>query len=208
MKSKLILCLALVLSGGLFGCSTTVGQSRQYISRPANSDELPGVSWHEKPSPETLQKIKVARVSLTKDELNKLAVLPKDPENGALWLVEEDPDTLRDGPWKTDLYIFDNANTNHCVRIGLFDHVSGGVKHVWLNDKILFVEVWWGHIGYTDFILNVETLKFLYMEDGFYTSLPVDSRPESCYEVKGWDEVKNTIQQNCAAHQMARLYPE
>src|SRR5581483_713289 len=169
MKIKFILCLELVLCVGLFGCATNDEQSRQYISRSANPSELPEILWYEKPSPETLKNIKIARISLTKDELNKLAALPKDPTNRASWPVEEDPDTMRDGPWKTDIYIFDTSDTNHCVRIELIDHVSGGVKHTWLNNKILFVEVWWGHIGFTDFILNTETLKFLYMEDGFDT---------------------------------------
>ena len=174
MKPKLLLCLALVLSGGLFGCSTVNEQPHQYISRSTKPDELSEVISYEKPSPETLQNIKVARVSLTKDVLNKLATLPKDPTNGASWLVEEDPDTTHDGPWKTDVFILDDADTNRCVRIEIIDHVSGGVKHTWLKNKILFVEVWWGHIGFTDFILNTETCKIIYMEDGFDAFEPED----------------------------------
>ncbi len=179
MKIKLILCLVLILSGGLFGCSIVNESPRQYISRSTNPAELSEVSWYEKPSLETLQNIKVTRVSLTKPELNKLTALPKDPTNGASWLVEEDPDTMRDGPWKTHLYIFDNSDTNHCAHVELIDHVSGGVKHTWLNDKILFVEVWWGHAGWTDFILNTETCKIIYMEDGFWNVLTDDNMPDS-----------------------------
>lgn len=166
MKSKPIFLLALVLGCGVFGCSTAREQPHRYITR-FKDGELPEVEWFEKPSAEELQNIKVARISLPKDELAKLAALPKDPQNGAKWLVEVDPDTLHDGPWKTDLYIFGNTDTNRCVQIELKDHTSGGVRYSWLNAKNLFVEVWWGHIAYTDFILDTKTLKFLSLEDGY-----------------------------------------
>jgi len=87
-------------------------------------------------------------------------------QNGVRWLVEEKPDTMRAGPWSTWLYIFDTADTNHCVRVELIDHASGSVHHAWLNDKLLFVRVWFGRIAWTDFILDSETLRFAYIEDG------------------------------------------
>jgi hypothetical protein len=176
---KLLLGFALVFSGGLFGCSITNEQPRQYMWRSTNPEELSEVCWHEKPSRETLQNIKVARVSLTKDQLNKVAGLAKEPENGPRWLMEETPDTTRSGRWKTQLDIFDDFDADHFVRIELIDHVSGGVKYTWLNDKLLFVEVWWGRIACTDFILNTETRKFLYIEDAFHPVLQDDNLPDS-----------------------------
>jgi hypothetical protein len=134
------------------------------------SKELPWESWYGQPSPDTLRNIKIHRHTLTETELKRLKLLQKDPADSASWLVEEDPDTTHPGRWKTTLYVFENTDTNHCVQIELTNHVSAGVKHEWLNDKILFVEVWWGHIGFTDLILNTETLRVLYMEDGFATS--------------------------------------
>jgi hypothetical protein len=169
MNPKILLCFALVLSGVLSGCSTTGESSRRYITRFPNSGELPQVSYYGKPSPETLRHIKVERIALAKADVDRLAELPKESTNSSSRLVEEDPDTMHDGSWKTTLYIVDDVDTNHCVRVELTDHKSGGVKHEWLNDKILFVEVWWGRIAYTDFILNIETLRFLYIEDGFTT---------------------------------------
>jgi hypothetical protein len=85
---------------------------------------------------------------------------------GVRWLVAEDPDTTQDGPWTTRLYIFDSADTNRCVEVELIDHVSGGVRPRWLNDKMLFVNVWWGRIAWTDFILDTETRHIAYIEDG------------------------------------------
>jgi len=166
MKPKLILCHALILSGVLFGCSTVNESPRQYILTPDNPSEHTDVLTYTKPSPETLKQIKVARVSLTKEELNKLAALPKDAAmSDVRWLVEEKPDTMQNGPWDTQLYIFDTGDTNHCVRVELIDN-AGRVDHRWLNGKMLFVTVWFGRIAWTDFILDTETLRFAYIEDG------------------------------------------
>jgi len=168
MKPKLILCLALVLSGGLFGCSTI---------EPTRPDAI----TYSKPSSESLQKIKIERISLTSEQLAKSVLLPKDKtEFGSRWLVEEKPDTMRDGPWNTRLYIFNSADTNQCVRVELLDHASYDVRHTWLNDKMLFVEVYWGRIAWTDFVLNTETLRFAYIEDDFdYTGIEPEQERES-----------------------------
>jgi hypothetical protein len=169
MKPKIILCLTLVLSGVLFGCSTTDNSSRRDI-----------VSY-SKPSSESLQKIKIERISLTGDQLAKLASLPKDKtEFGSRWLLKEKPDTMRDGPWSTRLYIFNSTDTNQCVQIELLDHASYDVRHIWLNEKMLFVEVCWGRIAWTDFILDTETLRFAYIEDGFdYSMIETQQERES-----------------------------
>jgi hypothetical protein len=166
MKPKLMFCLALVLSGGLFGCSTPNESPRQYILTPGDPSERTDILSYSKPSPETLKQIKIARVSLTKEELRKLAALPKDAAiRDVRWLVEEKPDTMRSGPRNTQLYIFDVGDTNHCVRVELIDNARR-VDHRWLNGKMLFVTVWFGRIAWTDFILNTETLRFAYIEDG------------------------------------------
>ena len=168
MKSKLILCLALVLSGGLFGCSTIQPTQQKGVT-------------YSKPSSESLQKIKIERISLTGEQLVKLASLPEDKrEISSPLLIEEKPDTLRNGPWNTRLYIFNSADTNQCVRVELFDHASYDVRRTWLNDKMLFVEVYWGRIAWTDFVLNTETLRFAYIEDGFdYTMIEQEQERES-----------------------------
>jgi hypothetical protein len=168
MKPKIIFCLALVLSGGLFGCSTI-------------ESARPDAVLYSKPSSESLQKIKIERISLTGEQLAKLSLLPKDKaEFNSRWLVEEKPDTVRDEQWNTRFYILNSINTNQCVRVELLDHASYDVRHAWLNDKMLFVEVYWGRIAWTDFVLNAETLRFAYIEDGFdYTMIEQQQERES-----------------------------
>ncbi len=168
MKPKLVLCLALVLGGGLFGCSSI---------EPARQEAV----TYSKPSSGSLQKIKIERISLTGEQLTKLVLPPEDKrEIGPPLLVEERPDWTHGGPWNTRLYIFNSTDTNRCVRVELLDHAAYEVRHTWLNAKMLFVEVPWGHIAWTDFVLDTKTMRFAYIEDGFaYSTIEQQEEAES-----------------------------
>lgn len=124
---------------------------------------------YSKPSAENFQKIKIERVSLAGEQLRRLESLPRTKTRvGLRWFVEQRPDTTRPGPWTTRLFIFDGSNSPHCVRVELSDHASYDVQYAWLNEKLLFIQVWWGRIISTDFLLDVETLKIAYAEDANY----------------------------------------
>lgn len=156
--------LSIVLCLGLSACAS------QSLAPSHSLTQLP-VSY-SKPSSESLQKIKIERVSLTGEQLRELAALPKTTaEFGSRWLLEQRPDTMRPGPWTTRLYIFDATAGHQCVRVELIDHASYDVQRTWLNDKMLFVRVSWGRIVSTDFVLDAETLKFAYAEDANYFRL-------------------------------------
>lgn len=124
---------------------------------------------YSKPASESLQKIKIERVSLTDGQFRELAALAKTKaEFGSRWLVERRPDAMRPGPWTTRLYVFEATDARHCVRVELIDHASYDVRRTWLNDKMLFVRVWWGRMVSTDFVLDTETMKLAYAEDANY----------------------------------------
>lgn len=170
-------CVALVLSTGLAGCSTARKSPHQRVVTYGGS-ERPDILSYSTPSPQSLRRIKVARVSLTKEGAKKLEVLSKTKsENGVRWLVEERPNTMRDGPWNTRLSIVDAAEPSRCVRVELLDHANGGVHSRWLNDKMLLVRVWFGRIAWTDLVLDTETLRFAYIEDGRLDAV-LDGREE------------------------------
>ena len=155
---------SIVLCLGLSACA-----SQSFA--PSHSSTQPLVSY-SKPSPDSLQKIRIERVSLTDVQFRELATLPKTTaEFGSRWLVERRPDTMRPGPWTTRLYIFDAADARHCVLVELTDHASYDVQRTWLNDKMLFVRVSWGRIVCTDFVLDTETTRFAYAEDANYFRL-------------------------------------
>ena len=155
MNPKLLLALALVLSSGLLGC-TTVQSPRQ------------DAVLYSTPSSASLQKIKIKRISLTGEQVAELASLPKDKtEFNSRWLVEEKPDTMRRALGYA-AYIFDSADTNRCVRVELLDQAGYEIRHAWLNEKMLFIGVPWGRMAWTDSVLDTETLRFVYIEDGVY----------------------------------------
>ncbi|HEY3761803.1 MAG TPA: hypothetical protein VGN23_08645 [Verrucomicrobiae bacterium] len=59
-------------------------------------------------SEDTLRQIKIARISLNKAELEKLAALPKETiVADDRWMIEEKPDTMRSSPWNTLFYVFE-----------------------------------------------------------------------------------------------------
>jgi hypothetical protein len=164
MKSKILLYLELVLMGAT-GCASVHESPTQYIVSYPLGDR-PDILSYSKASAETMRQIKIDQIYLTKDQLGKLNALPKSlSQNSVRWIVEEKPDTMRNGPWNTELYIFARDQTNRCLHLALLDN-NGRVDHAWLNDKMLFVEVWFGRIAWTDFILDAETHRFVYCENG------------------------------------------
>lgn len=84
-----------------------------------------------------------------------------------MWLVQTDPDFSKPGPWTTTIVI-GTSRKGRPSKLTLVDHASGGVHAQWLNEKLLFVQVWWGRIVSTDLILDVERRSFMYEEMADY----------------------------------------
>ena len=84
---------------------------------------------------------------------------------GTRWLIVVEPDFTRPGPWDTTLAVFGNPTGGEMLRVSFSDHGSGGVRTTWLNEKLLFVQVWWGRIVSSDLVLDVERGALLHAED-------------------------------------------
>jgi hypothetical protein len=80
-----------------------------------------------------------------------------------MWLVETKPDYTKPGPWTTTIVVGTSGN-GRPSKLTVVDHASGGVHIQWLNEKLLFVQVWWGRIVSTDLILDAEKRSFTYKE--------------------------------------------
>ena len=96
--------------------------------------------------------------------------MPKDKtEFNSRWLVEEKPDKI-DAPGLgiRGFISLISADTNRCVRVELLDQAGYEIRHAWLNEKMLFIGVPWGRMAWTDSVLDTETLRFVYIEDGVY----------------------------------------
>lgn len=87
------------------------------------------------------------------------------------WLIIKEPDFMKPGPWATTVSISRLGSDSPTLELSLIDHASGGTQAEWLNEKLLFVRVWWGRIVSTDLILNVEEMTFPYREMANYGDL-------------------------------------
>ena len=115
---------------------------------------------------------KVALGAIDKDSAALRAV--KDlksnwsPQNTRRY-VQTEPDTMQEGPWSTDVYVFGRRQSDRILQVHIDGHTSGGVRPKWINDNLLFIEVWWGRLGATDYILDIEHQKWMYSMDADFS---------------------------------------
>lgn len=125
-----------------------------------------------KPADYLLQRMKVTKLSPAAKELTAVSKLPKQQSPYATkWFVILQSDFMRPGPWDTTVYVFGNQVQPVRLKLQFQDHGNGGVGAEWLNEKLLFLTVWWGRIVSTEMILDVETAKFIYIEEANYGSM-------------------------------------
>ena len=86
------------------------------------------------------------------------------------WLIQALPNTMKPEPWTTRVYM-GASESGPDVELRFVDEANGGVSVRWLNEKLIFGEVWWGRIYATDFIFDVEQRKFIYREMAHFGEL-------------------------------------
>ena len=96
----------------------------------------------------------------------------RSPQGTAMYSVHE-PDTGQPGPWTTLMTVVGNKARSLRLQIRISDHISGGVRAQWLNEQLLWLQVWRGRILSTDMILDVDSGKFIYDQDANYNTLIV-----------------------------------
>jgi hypothetical protein len=81
--------------------------------------------------------------------------------HGTRWLVQVDPNYRKAGPWTTTLYVGNSDSRQPYLLASFRDHGNTFSAH-WINEDLLFVQVWWGRIASSDLILDVTTGRFIY----------------------------------------------
>jgi hypothetical protein len=117
----------------------------------------------------------IKREHLSEHEVGlRLAPGATQSPHGTGRLAVAEPDMTKGGPWSTTIYAVTDSPRLNGVRKVLVDHSSGGVRATWLNEKLVFVQVWWGRIRSSDLIVDVPNATFVYKEDADYmtTILP------------------------------------
>ncbi len=95
------------------------------------------------------------------------------PQRTAHALVSP-PDFDRPGPWTTVVAVRGNQARPLELLITVADHGSGGVHLRWLNEKLIWLRVWWGRVVASELLLDVETAKELYHEESDLRDVVLD----------------------------------
>jgi hypothetical protein len=81
---------------------------------------------------------------------------------GTRWFFEIDPDYKSVvKPWNTTLEIGNNSHDEILLEAHFVDHGNDFSAH-WINEELLFVQVWWGRIVSSDLIIDVSSGKLIY----------------------------------------------
>lgn len=88
--------------------------------------------------------------------------------HGTASLFVSRPDTMRLGPWSTQVFVVGNSARPISVSVTFSDHASYWVKVRWINEKLIWFEVWWGRIVSNQLILDVDSGTVEYAEQADY----------------------------------------
>ena len=83
--------------------------------------------------------------------------------NKAYWFTLNLPDTTKNGPWSSEVIIFNERED--FIKIRIVDYAATySTKAEWINEKLLYVQFWFGRIMGAYFIFDVEKEKILIKE--------------------------------------------
>lgn len=95
----------------------------------------------------------------------------RSPQGTSRFVFLDQPDFMKNGPWSTKARIVGSKAHPINLTIEFRDHANQAVHVDWLNEKLLFLRVWWGRLVSTDLILNVETGEPFYVEEANYHTI-------------------------------------
>jgi hypothetical protein len=158
------------------GCATP--KHRVSVWRgPVPSYENEAVRYFP-PAKELLAQVKIEHITLSAAENDRLEKLAQaESPQGLRRFVLDPADMLKPGPWETRIYIYNRDDSGKALKLKFSDHGNGGVRVSWLNEKLVFIQVWWGRIRSTDIVFDCERGKPLYMEDADYFKLTYHREP-------------------------------
>jgi hypothetical protein len=99
-----------------------------------------------------------ARLELGHSDLGSATGERTMSPNRAYWFVLAERDRMRSGD--ANLYIYNERDS--LVRLLIKDYRS--VEANWINEKLLYIEIWWGRVLGTYLILDVEQEKIVTRE--------------------------------------------
>jgi len=107
-------------------------------------------------------------ISLSSATADDGAPLKRDasPE-GTRWMIRVEPDYTKPGPWNTTLIIGDRSTGKPFLKAEFRDH-GNTFGAQWLNENLIWIQVWWGRIASSDLILDVSKKQLIYNRVAHY----------------------------------------
>ena len=102
------------------------------------------------------------RIVITRTEITDETKKHHYSDNKAYWFILQEPDFMKSGPWSTIIKIFNERD--YLINIQLVDHNQYGVKAKWINEKLLYIQVWWGRVLGSYLIYDVEKERVIIKE--------------------------------------------
>jgi hypothetical protein len=152
----------------IFAVSTSHSATLNSDTECREYDEV----YYEKLDDYVLSKISLRKLDTDSKLPCSLSSRPKESSaEGTKHYIIQSPDFMKQGPWNTEIYVIGNRAKPIKLKITFVDHGNGGVRAKWLNEKLLFIQGWWGRIVSTDLILDVDTSKWVYSQNANYGNL-------------------------------------
>lgn len=82
--------------------------------------------------------------------------------NKTYWFITTDPDLKKEGPWNTTISVFNERD--YLTQILLLDHNNSKPKVRWINEKLLYIEAWWGRVLGTCMVYDAEREEIIHKE--------------------------------------------
>ncbi len=123
------------------------------------------------------------RIVISKSPFPAALLTPVHSPNKVYYYMAVKPDFAREGPWSTEIYVY--AEKEQLTRVDLRDHAVYAPEIKWINEKLLFIRVWWGRQVGTDLVIDAETDRIVsreMVEDG---RLLFEQYAESSKALKG-----------------------
>ena len=143
----------------------------EYKLQPAQpAIVLDKVSWHTGPDkwtePRTFH-------SEFEDEFKQRIIISHGPldmgltdkafsKNKAYWYRFVSPDCTKSGIWEHVIQIYNERD--YLINIEVINPRCGHVRPKWINQKLLYVEIWWGRVLGSYLIFDVESEKVITKE--------------------------------------------
>ena len=150
-RVSLAVIILLILTGKALADDTLWHTSPDKWSEPR--------TFHSAFDEEFSKGIVVSRVKAKYNDQLKKELSP----NKAYWYNVQKTDYTKPGPYSTNILIY-NERGGYLLNLQLLDHSQYEPNIKWVNEKLIYIDVWWGRILGSSIIFDVEKEQIIYKE--------------------------------------------